>query len=98
MKALIYERIDTCEAEKIVSKAIFLNFKMDENVSWFCEDKNIIVLVTRVSAHRIKNKLDEKGGGGKIIWKGKVFSTWRRKDSMYKVYCTQEMVNRICHT
>lgn len=37
------------------------------------------MLVTRVATHRIKNKLDDKEGGGKIMWKGKVFSTWKKK-------------------
>lgn len=37
------------------------------------------MLVTRVATHRIKNKLDDKEGGGKIIWKDKVFSTWKKK-------------------
>ena len=63
------------------SQKLFVCFflKLEDIVSWFCEDKNTIVLVTRVATHRIKNKLDDKEGGGKIIWKGKVFSTWKKK-------------------
>ena len=61
---------------------------MEDIVSWVCEDKNTIVLVTIEFLHKeLRRNYMIKGVGERTFGKAKFSAHRRRKDSVYKSSC-----------